>query len=233
MHVVRTGRPHWWILIIIIGSLLGILAYFFVEVLPDMRGDRRMRYAKRVAVSTLDPQREVRQARDALETADTVANRTRLGDALESAGNCREAVTEYRRVMIRPGGSDDKIRFKLAKALYGAGDGREALAELDGLEPAYGMGEQTKRDLLRAQIFELIGQKSEAAHLYEDVIERDANVEARCRYAAMLVADGEDLKARAHLREVERATRSWDIVQMGDDRAMLEWARKELQRIGG
>lgn len=49
MHVVRTGRPHWWVFILIIGSLIGILAYFFVEVLPDMRGDRRMRYAKRVA----------------------------------------------------------------------------------------------------------------------------------------------------------------------------------------
>lgn len=184
-------------------------------------------------VNTLDPQREVRQARDALATADTVANRTRLADALEVAGQYREAVTEYRGVMIRPGGSDDKIRFKLAKALYGAGDGREALAELDELAPAYGMGEQTKRDLLKAQALELLGQKGEATQIYEDVIERDANLEARCRYAALLVADGEDLKAREHLREVERVTRDWDFVQMGDDRPMLEWARKELQRIGG
>lgn len=58
-------------------------------------------------------------------------------------------------------------------------------------------------------------------------------MEARCRYAAMLVADGEDLKTRGHGREVERAIRQWDIVQMGDNCAMLEWACKELQRIGG
>ena len=49
----------------------------------------------------------------------------------------------------------------------------------------------------------------------------------------MLVADGEDLKTREHGREVERAICQWDIVQMRDDRAMLEWACKELQRIGG
>ena len=47
-----------------------------------------------------------------------------------------------------------------------------------------------------------------------------AKLEARCRYAAMLVADGEDLKTREHGREVERAICQWDIVQMRDDRAM-------------
>lgn len=233
MHVVRTGRPNFWIFIILFGSLIGMLAYFIIEIIPEMRGGRRMRYAKHVAVNAIDPRREVRAAREALETADTVANRTRLADALESSRSYDEAVAEYRSVLAKHGGNDDKVRFKLAKALHGAGKGKEALSELDALSPTHGVGEATKRDLLKAQIFELLGRKAEAIHLYDDVIERDSNLEARCRLSALLVADGEDLQAREHLREVERATRGWDMVQMGDDRAMLEWARGELKRIDG
>ena len=100
----------------------------------------------------------------------------------------RDLVPSFTAVAIHfyPDGSSDQLA-RLHDYVH------QALAELDGLAPVYGLGEQTKRDLQRAQIFELLGQKDDAAHLYEEVIDRDANLEARCRYAAMLVADGEDL----------------------------------------
>ncbi len=37
VHVYRTGRPFWWIWLIMMGSLLGCLLYLFLEVLPDAR----------------------------------------------------------------------------------------------------------------------------------------------------------------------------------------------------
>lgn len=46
MHVVRTGREKWWILLIIFLPIVGMAAYFLIEVLPDMQGDRRVRYAR-------------------------------------------------------------------------------------------------------------------------------------------------------------------------------------------
>ena len=35
-HVVRTGREKWWILLIIFVPLIGVLTYFFVELLPSL-----------------------------------------------------------------------------------------------------------------------------------------------------------------------------------------------------
>ena len=36
LHVYRTGRPYWWILVIIMGSLLGCIVYVLMEILPDV-----------------------------------------------------------------------------------------------------------------------------------------------------------------------------------------------------
>lgn len=233
MHVVRTGREKWWIMLIIFLPLVGMAAYFLIEVLPDMQGDRRVRYARKVASNKLDPEKDIRGARDALEIADTVANRTRLADALVGRGDFDAAIHEYETALSRPGGSDDRTRFKYAQALFEAGRGEEALTEINRLSPVNVVADSDRRALLKARVLDFLGRKNEAATLYEDVIDRYAGIEARCRYAAMLIEQGEDLKAREQLREVEKVTRSWDAVQIGDDKPMLDWARRELKRIGG
>ena len=233
MHVVRTGREKWWILLIIFLPIVGMAAYFLIEVLPDMQGDRRVRYARKVASNTLNPDKEIRHAREALEIADSVANRTRLADALVRRGEYDAAIVEYETALARPGGGDDRTRFKYAEALFEAGRAEEALAAIKSLSPVNIVADNDRRALLKARILDFLGRKDEAASLYEDVIDRYAGIEARCRYAAMLIDQGEDLKARDQLREVEKTTRSWDAVQIGDDKPMLDWARRELKRIGG
>ena len=39
VHMVRSGRPYWWIWVIMIGSYLGVAVYFFTQMLPDLRND--------------------------------------------------------------------------------------------------------------------------------------------------------------------------------------------------
>lgn len=231
MHVVRTGREKWWILLIVFLPVIGMAAYFLIEVLPDMQGDRRVRYVRKVASNTLDPNKDIRAAREALEIADTVANRTKLANALAQRGDYAEAIHEYEAALSRPGGNDDRIRFKYVEVLFEAGQGKIALSEINRLSPVNNIADKDSRCLLKARILDFLDRKDEAAILYEDVIDRYAGIEARCRYAAMLIEQGEDLKAREQLREVEKITRRWDVVQIGDDKPMLDWARRELKRI--
>ena len=57
VHAVRTGRVQYWPILILIGSLLGCLAYFLVEILPELRNSRT---AKRVVANvarTIDPEK--------------------------------------------------------------------------------------------------------------------------------------------------------------------------------
>src|SRR5262249_27964775 len=45
VHVVRSGRPLYWIWILFIGSYLAVIVYLIVAVIPDLRNDPRSRQA--------------------------------------------------------------------------------------------------------------------------------------------------------------------------------------------
>ena len=77
--------------------------------------------------------------------------------------------------------------------MFEAGRADEALAAIKSLSPVNIVADNDRRALLKARILDFQGRKDEAASLYEDVIDRYAGIEARCRYAAMLIDQGEDL----------------------------------------
>src|ERR1700733_16187093 len=71
VHVVRTGRPWMWIYILLFLPGLGVAAYAIVEILPGLFGSRAARNLKGSAIGAIDPGRELRRLRQALEEADT------------------------------------------------------------------------------------------------------------------------------------------------------------------
>ena len=234
VHVVRTGREKWWILLIIFVPLIGVLAYFFVELLPSLVGNRRIRHARQLgqmATQRLDPDKELRLAKDALEMSDTIGSRSRLADALAARGDYDAAIAEYRIAMARPGGGNDGLRFKYVQALFENGQGAEALREIDLLPPANVTVEKYQRKLLKARIYDFLGQHDEAAQLYEEVVAGSAGVAAQCHYAAMLMGQGNDAAALPLLHDVVKITAKWDGIQIGADRPMIDWARREYKRL--
>src|SRR5688572_28710190 len=86
VHCIRNGRNNLWLMVIIFLNLPGCFAYFVFEILPGRVGSREVRAAKQAAIKTIDPERDVRLAREAVETTDTASNRTALGDALAEKG---------------------------------------------------------------------------------------------------------------------------------------------------
>ena len=71
-HVVRTGRPSWWIYLIVLAPLVGTIVYLGVEILPGLyRGPAARQVASRVT-RVLDPYRGVREAWRRLELLPTV-----------------------------------------------------------------------------------------------------------------------------------------------------------------
>src|SRR5262249_34663714 len=79
-HVVRTGRPFWWIYLIVFAPLVGMIVYLGVELLPGLyRGPTARQVASRVN-RALDPGRGVREAWRRLEMSPTVQNKTALAE---------------------------------------------------------------------------------------------------------------------------------------------------------
>jgi hypothetical protein len=81
-----------------------MIAYFIVEIAPGLFGSRTARNLQNSAVSTLDPGRELRRRRRALEEADTVDNRRLLAEAMEAAA--RHGTRGLWRAAIRAGTAD-------------------------------------------------------------------------------------------------------------------------------
>lgn len=232
VHLMRNGRNPLWLTALIFLPMISALAYLVVEILPGIGSNRHVRTARAQVVTTLDPQREVRAARDALELADTAANRLRLADAFAALGRHEEAVPYYREAMrMLPGEPDARTQAKLAASLYAAGHSAEALALLDTIPEPSGQSDRDRQALLRGKTFEHLGRKDEALAIYADIVTRVPGEEVRCRYAALLIDQGRERQAMTVLEEVESRMKRLDRQQRAADADMYRWAIETLGKL--
>src|SRR4051812_4011299 len=169
VHCVRGGRNSLWLMGIIFLSLPGCLAYFIFEIMPGLSGRREVRAVKRAAVKAMDPERDIRLAREAVDIADTAANRIGLADALVAHGRWGEAIAHYDIAEAKAPGVDRPTRFKLALACFEAGKGARARTVLESLPPSGSQSENDRAALLLARLLEEDKETDQALALYAEV----------------------------------------------------------------
>ncbi|MEA3039397.1 MAG: hypothetical protein QOE79_1910 [Sphingomonadales bacterium] len=233
VHCVRQGRNQMWLMVIIFLSIPGCLAYALFEIFPYMGARREVRAVKAAAIRRIDPDREVRRAREALELADTAANRTALGDALAETGAWREAADHYRRALAKSPGEDRPGRVRLGRALLESGDPAGAKRELETLPPTASQAENDRAALLLARVHDDLGESEAALALYSDLGRRMAGGEALCRQAALLIAKGRRPEARAALEEVAARVKRLDRMERLGNADMYDWAARTLAELRG
>ena len=231
VHCLRTGRNPLWLWAIVLFSFVGCLAYFFFEIAPDLAGRRDVRAAKRAAVKVLDPERELRKAREAVEIADTAANRIALGDALVALGRWGEAVPHYDIAETKAPGVDRPTRFKLARACFEAGKSQRARQLLETLPPSGSQTENDRAAMLLARLLEEDGETGRALAIYAELGERMAGAEAQCRQAALLIATGRRAEALAPLAEAEKRAKRMDRHERAKEAEMYDWAARSLAEL--
>jgi hypothetical protein len=226
VHLIRNNGRTFWIFPLLIAPVVSAIAYFIVEILPTLQHNRHVRTAKQQVVEKLDPERELRAARQQLDIADTMANRLRVADALTALGRHSEALPLYQRgAGARP---DFRTGEKLARSLYQNDRNDEALSVLDSLPKVFGQSDVDRTTLLRARILEDMGRNDEALDLYSEIMDRLPGDEARCRYAALLLKVGRKGEAVRVLEEVEQRMKYIDRHTKASNSPMYDWAMKEL-----
>ncbi|HZG07907.1 MAG TPA: hypothetical protein VEZ70_02895 [Allosphingosinicella sp.] len=232
VHCVRQGRSGLWIMAVIAFPLLGSLAYGWFEILPAYRGRREVRAVTAAAANRIDPDREVREARDALEIADTAANHIKLGDAFAEREQWREAARQYRDALGRlPGGEDRAVGVKLARAELESGNAATARDLLLELPPSRSGSENDRTALLLARSHDEAGEPEPALALYAGVGDRLSGGEAQCRQAALLIRLNRTAEAVPLLEEAERRATRMDRFERAKDRDMYDWAARTLAEL--
>lgn len=196
VHVVRTGRPYWWMLVLFLGSYIGVAVYFLTQILPDLRHDPRARRAARGVARKLDPTRDLRQLRDELARADTVQNRLRLGAEFLELGEAGEAEEVFRGCLRGLHADDPDILLALARAEFAQDKFEQCHASLSRLIETNPNFRSDDGHLLYARSLEALGRKDEAIAEYKVLDDSYPGEEARLRFAELLHGLGRVAEAR-------------------------------------
>ena len=162
VHVVRSGRPMYWIWLLLIGSYIAVVVYIIVAVIPDLRNDPRGRMAARNVLNTIDPERRRREIRQRLDVADTVDNRKALADECLRLRDYANAADLYRSTLKGIYTNDPTLMLGLAQAEAGTGDYTAARATLDALIKANPQFRSADGHLLYARGLEELGEHDKA-----------------------------------------------------------------------
>ena len=204
IHVLKTGRPWFWILILLFLPLLGGAAYLVVEVLPELTGGVRGQRAIRGVQQFIDPGGDVRACAQAWEQSPNADNGRRYAQALINAGKIDEALEILGQSRSGFFEDDPTLLLLEAQAHFLKEDwarSRTLLEQLNARNPDFSSPEG---DLLLARALEAEGKQDEAIAQYRKVAGYFPGAEARYRLAAALKKAGDDAAARSEFDNLLR-----------------------------
>jgi hypothetical protein len=162
VHAIRSGQQLYWVVILFMFPLLGSIVYFAAIYLPDSRLQHGARKAVSAAARTLDPGRELREAREAYDFTPTAQNQMRLASALLAGGQPEEAASTYEACLNGPFANDLEIRLGAARATLASSRPAAAVAHLQAIRAADAGFRPEQVALLLAQALAGAGRHDEA-----------------------------------------------------------------------
>jgi len=230
VHAVRSGRPMYWIMILIIAPFLGSLIYFFAEYLPEVRHSSVARKSARVVKSIVDPNRELREARLAFDRTPTVDNRSRLAEALLARGDNEEAIEQFQACASGPYAKDVKFRRGLARAQLAAGRHAQAAATLEALLADSPRDAGADAALWLAQALTQVDE-TRAIAAFEHATHVHNTTETQAAYGIFLASLGRDAQARQLLEGVLHNARVGTASSRELNREAIDQARAALKVV--
>ena len=202
VHIVRTGRPYYWIYIVMFVPMVGMLAYFMIEILPDLLGTRTARGAVAGVGRALDPGKAVRVAERNLAMTPTTENKAALADAYLGVGRIDEAASLYQDALTGVHASDPALMTGLARAEFARRNFTAVERVLDALREANPHFQSAECHLLYARSLDEQGKVEAALHEYQALAPYYPGQEARCRYAMLLDKAGDRRESQRQFRDI-------------------------------
>ena len=210
VHVVRSGQQLFWLFILFSFPLLGSVVYFFAIWLPNSRLEHGARKVASVAARSLDPTRELREARAAFDYTPTAQNRMRLAAALLEDGEPDEAAGHYEACLKGPFAADLDIRLGAAKAWLAAKHPGEAIVHLEAIRRTDDQFRAEPVALSLARAYADVGRTDDARAEFDRAAARFGSFAVFAEYA-IWAAEAGDAPLAARLRsDAGRSMQQWD-----------------------
>jgi hypothetical protein len=189
-HALKTGRPYWWIFVIMAFPVAGCIIYYLVEVFPGSREHRSANRAARKLAQVLQPDADLKKRVEELEICGSVDNKLALAAECMNQQMSPEAARLYESCLSGVYASDGAILFGLAKALVESGDWGKARAAVERLKSNAPKFRPLEAQLLEARILEGRGENDAALSAYRALVPAFVGLEARYRYGSFLLRLG-------------------------------------------
>lgn len=228
-HALKTGRPYWWIFIIMGFPVMGCVIYYFVEVFPGSREERRAARAARSISRLLQPDAELKKKAEELEICGSVDNKLALAAECTNHQMHAEAVRLYESCLAGTYSSDAAILFGLARATVEARDWAKASDAIRRLKAAAPKARANEVRLLEARVLEGRGEHDAALAAYRELIPVFVGLEARFRYGNLLLRLGNHEAAMQMFNDVVKHARRFASSIEEEER----WASAAKEAIAG
>lgn len=227
VHAMRTGRPQFWMYILLFVPLLGSVAYVLFELLPELAQTRRAQRVKANFTDLIDPHGEFNR-RVVAARVDTVDAKRALAEECERKGMWDEAIRLYETAAHGLYAEDPQILTGLARAQLNSGDAHSAIDTLNKLRAADPDGVHQEAHLVYARALDDLGRVDEAQDEFAELSNYYVGLEARTRYGVLLVRNGQVAKAKPLFQDVVRASTARGVVITDRDRDWLKVAKANL-----
>jgi hypothetical protein len=228
-HALKTGRPYWWLFVIMAFPVMGCLLYYFIEVFPTSRESRRAAKAMRAVSRALHPDRTLNERMAELEACGSVENRIALARTCIEHGKYYEAAALYRSCLSGIYEKDPDIRFGLAHALELCLVHEEAIKVASHLRETHASFRPNDVRLVLAKALEGVSRLDEALAEFKLLADTYPGEEGRWRYGALLKRMGQGDAARTVFNGMLRNAQRMPDHYRDAQREWLSLARENLQ----
>lgn len=232
IHVLKTGRDKYWIWMLLFLPAIGGIAYFVIEILPELRAGIGGQRALRRARGVLDPGGDVRKAAAAYEQSANAENARHYAQAL-LAGKRGEEAEKILGAQLRGIHEFDPLLLELqARAQFRQEKYNDAIWTMDVLTRENPAHTSAEGHLLYARALEAVNRVEDALDNYKAVSDYYPGAEARLRYCLALVAAGQPGDARQALEELLNDARLAPRHFRQSQKPWLDQAKSALKKLG-
>lgn len=210
IHAMRTGQQMYWLFVLFSFPLLGSVVYFVAIYLPNSRLEHGARKMVIAAAKSLDPTRELREAREAFSYTPSAQNQMRLAKALLEAGDAEEAANNYEACLTGPFASDNEIKFCAARAFVESARYARAVLHLEEVQQANPSFRAEQISILLARALAGAQRHDEANTVFEGALKQFGSFDVKSEYAIWALSTGRQQLAQSLLADIEQITQRWN-----------------------